>query len=297
MAADGATYDDIVAATGICSNKSSLATILANPIYRGLRVFNRETRAEGEHGRKRRRNPDDQLVISQVEESRPASSPYCRTAGRVGHSLPEGVAPAGRRRPCTSIHWRTHERGERILAQTTPSQTDRRDDSGLSALLQTLNKEVSKAAILPRLSPVAQQDSGARLNAPEAGEANNRDGDGPLTALDDLAMVGGSNGVGPTLCGYSSATRGTRRALPRRRADRSETRNCPTREEWRPHRTGIQPRSVAAGARSRRSQPGRSKWLEAATRSQPGCKDPGKRSTRRAARNGSTRLAGWRSPR
>ena len=103
MAADGATYDDIVAATGICSNKSSLATILANPIYRGLRVFNRETRAEGEHGRKRRRNPDDQLVISQVEESRPASSPYCRTAGRVGHSLPEGVAPAVGLEPTT---WR-----------------------------------------------------------------------------------------------------------------------------------------------------------------------------------------------
>ena len=46
-----------MAATGICRNKSSLATIFANPIYRGLKVFNREARVEGEHGRKRRRNP------------------------------------------------------------------------------------------------------------------------------------------------------------------------------------------------------------------------------------------------
>ncbi len=49
MAAEGVTYDEIVAATGICENKSSLATILANPIYRGVRVFNREARVEGEH--------------------------------------------------------------------------------------------------------------------------------------------------------------------------------------------------------------------------------------------------------
>ncbi len=54
MAAEGVGYDEIVAATGICRNKSSLATILANPIYRGGKVFNRETRVEGEHGRKRR---------------------------------------------------------------------------------------------------------------------------------------------------------------------------------------------------------------------------------------------------
>jgi site-specific DNA recombinase len=67
MAATGATYDDIVAATTICRNKSSLATILANPIYRGLRVFNRETRVEGEHGRKRKRNAEDQHVTSAVE--------------------------------------------------------------------------------------------------------------------------------------------------------------------------------------------------------------------------------------
>lgn len=32
MAAEGVTYDEVVAATGICENKSSLATILANPI-------------------------------------------------------------------------------------------------------------------------------------------------------------------------------------------------------------------------------------------------------------------------
>jgi hypothetical protein len=67
MAADGVRYDEIVAATAICQNKSSLATILANPIYRGVRVFNRETRVEGEHGRKRRRNPSDQLIESEVE--------------------------------------------------------------------------------------------------------------------------------------------------------------------------------------------------------------------------------------
>jgi hypothetical protein len=40
---------------------------LANPIYRGVRVFNRETRVEGEHGRKRKRNPADQLIESEVE--------------------------------------------------------------------------------------------------------------------------------------------------------------------------------------------------------------------------------------
>lgn len=67
MAADGVRYDEIVAATASCQNKSSLATILANPIYRGVRVFNRETRVEGEHGRKRRRNPADQLIESEVE--------------------------------------------------------------------------------------------------------------------------------------------------------------------------------------------------------------------------------------
>ncbi len=60
-------YDEIVAATGICANKSSLATILANPIYRGIKVFNRETRVEGEHGRKRRRNPQQDVVTSEVE--------------------------------------------------------------------------------------------------------------------------------------------------------------------------------------------------------------------------------------
>jgi integrase len=67
MAADGVTYDDIVGATSICANKSSLATIFANPIYRGLKVFNREARVEGEHGRKRRRNPSDEIVTSEVE--------------------------------------------------------------------------------------------------------------------------------------------------------------------------------------------------------------------------------------
>ena len=67
MAAEGVTYDEIVAATSICENKSSLATILANPIYRGVRVFNREARVEGEHGRKRRRNPAEDVVTSEVE--------------------------------------------------------------------------------------------------------------------------------------------------------------------------------------------------------------------------------------
>ncbi len=67
MAAEGAAYDDIVAATGICRNKSSLATIFANPIYHGMKVFNRETRVEGEHGRKRRRNPEQEVVTSEVE--------------------------------------------------------------------------------------------------------------------------------------------------------------------------------------------------------------------------------------
>lgn len=60
------TYDKIVAATGICENKSSLAAILANPIYRGVRVFNREARVEGEHGRKRRRNPAGDVVTSEA---------------------------------------------------------------------------------------------------------------------------------------------------------------------------------------------------------------------------------------
>jgi hypothetical protein len=45
------------------ANKSSLATIFANPIYRGVKVFNRETRVEGEHGRKRRRNPQQDVEI------------------------------------------------------------------------------------------------------------------------------------------------------------------------------------------------------------------------------------------
>ena len=67
MASQGAMYDEIVAATGICANKSSLATIFANPIYRGVKVFNRETRVEGEHGRKRRRNPQQDVVTSEVE--------------------------------------------------------------------------------------------------------------------------------------------------------------------------------------------------------------------------------------
>lgn len=67
MAAEGATYDDIIGATSICANKSSLATIFANPMYRGVKVFNREARVEGEHGRKRRRNPSDEIVTSEVE--------------------------------------------------------------------------------------------------------------------------------------------------------------------------------------------------------------------------------------
>jgi Recombinase zinc beta ribbon domain/Recombinase len=67
MAAEGISHDEIVAATRICRNKSSLATILANPIYRGVKVFNRETRVEGEHGRKRRRNGADEVVTSEVD--------------------------------------------------------------------------------------------------------------------------------------------------------------------------------------------------------------------------------------
>jgi hypothetical protein len=67
MAATGAMYDEIVAATGICANKSSLATIFANPIYRGIKVFNKGTRVDGEHGRKRRRNPEQDVVTSEVE--------------------------------------------------------------------------------------------------------------------------------------------------------------------------------------------------------------------------------------
>lgn len=49
------------------ADKSSLATIFANAIYRGIKVFNRETRVEGEHGRKRRRNPQQDVVTSDVE--------------------------------------------------------------------------------------------------------------------------------------------------------------------------------------------------------------------------------------
>jgi hypothetical protein len=67
MAAEGIAYDEIVIATHICRNKSSLATILANPIYRGVKVFNRVTRVEGEHGRKRRRNGADEVVTSEVD--------------------------------------------------------------------------------------------------------------------------------------------------------------------------------------------------------------------------------------
>jgi hypothetical protein len=67
MAAEGISHDEIVAATRICRNNSSLATILANPIYRGVKVFNRETRVEGEHGRKRRRNGPDEVVTSEVD--------------------------------------------------------------------------------------------------------------------------------------------------------------------------------------------------------------------------------------
>jgi hypothetical protein len=39
MAAEGVIYDEIDIATGIFENKSSLVTILANPIYRGVRVL------------------------------------------------------------------------------------------------------------------------------------------------------------------------------------------------------------------------------------------------------------------
>lgn len=67
MAAEGIGYDAIVVATRICRNKSSLATILANPIYRGVKVFNRETRVNGEHGRKRRRNAANEVVTSEVD--------------------------------------------------------------------------------------------------------------------------------------------------------------------------------------------------------------------------------------
>ena len=49
------------------ANKWSQATIFANPIYRGVKVFNRETRVEGEHRRKRRRNPQQDVVTSEVE--------------------------------------------------------------------------------------------------------------------------------------------------------------------------------------------------------------------------------------
>jgi hypothetical protein len=49
------------------ANKSSLATIFANPIYCGPKIFNRETCVEGEHGRKRRRNPQQDVVTSEVE--------------------------------------------------------------------------------------------------------------------------------------------------------------------------------------------------------------------------------------
>ena len=61
------TDETILTATGICSNKSSLATILANTSYRGLRVFNRESRIEGEHGRKRRKNNAEDMVTSDVD--------------------------------------------------------------------------------------------------------------------------------------------------------------------------------------------------------------------------------------
>jgi hypothetical protein len=47
MAAEGATYDEIIGATSICANKSSLATIFANPMYRGVKVFNREVSSTG----------------------------------------------------------------------------------------------------------------------------------------------------------------------------------------------------------------------------------------------------------
>jgi site-specific DNA recombinase len=67
MVAEGETYDTIVAVTGICRNKSSLATIFANPIYRGVKLFNREARVEGEHGRRRRRNPEGEVVSAEVE--------------------------------------------------------------------------------------------------------------------------------------------------------------------------------------------------------------------------------------
>lgn len=60
-------YGDGHPATHICRNKSSLATILANPSSRGVKVFNRETRVEGEHGRKRRRNGADEVVTSEVD--------------------------------------------------------------------------------------------------------------------------------------------------------------------------------------------------------------------------------------
>ncbi len=65
--AAGGSVPDAAARVCICRNKSSLATILANPIYRGVKIFNRETRVEGEHGRKRRRNPAAEMVTSEIE--------------------------------------------------------------------------------------------------------------------------------------------------------------------------------------------------------------------------------------
>ena len=50
-------------------------------------------------------------------------------------------------------------------------------------MLQTRNKALSEAAVLPRLPPIAEPGSGARLDAPEARDAGSRCGDGRLTPL------------------------------------------------------------------------------------------------------------------
>ena len=60
------TYDKIVAATGICENKSSLAAILANPIYRGVRVFNRALRSAGPRASERI-NVEIEAVAAELE--------------------------------------------------------------------------------------------------------------------------------------------------------------------------------------------------------------------------------------
>ena len=61
MAADGKNFAEIVQATGVVANKSSLSTYLHNRAFKGERVYNRERYIETKAIRKK--NPEEEWVV------------------------------------------------------------------------------------------------------------------------------------------------------------------------------------------------------------------------------------------